>query len=121
MNTVIYPCPCCGHLVFNSPPGSCDICPICFWEDDVVQLRWPDWTGGANGPSLKQSQKNYLQFSAIEERFIGNVRRPSLDEAIDDGWRVISEQDCFENMNTQEQSPWPDDLTVLYWWRRGLG
>jgi len=31
-----YPCPCCGYLVFTEPPGSYDICSICFWEDDPV-------------------------------------------------------------------------------------
>jgi len=45
-----YPCPCCGHRIFDEPPGSCDICKICFWEDDNVQLRWPDYAGGANIP-----------------------------------------------------------------------
>jgi hypothetical protein len=24
---------------------------VCFWEDDGVQLRWPDWSGGANSPA----------------------------------------------------------------------
>ncbi len=36
-----YPCPCCGYLVFTEPPGSYTICPICFWEDDISQLRFP--------------------------------------------------------------------------------
>ncbi|MEU0987837.1 CPCC family cysteine-rich protein [Streptomyces sp. NPDC005953] len=34
-----YPCPCCGRLVHQSPPGSFQICPVCGWEDDLVQLR----------------------------------------------------------------------------------
>ena len=34
------PCPCCGYLVFDEPVGSFDICPICDWEDDDVQLRF---------------------------------------------------------------------------------
>jgi hypothetical protein len=49
-----YPCPCCGHVVFDEPPGSYAICPVCFWVDDPVQLRWPDWAGGANKPSLER-------------------------------------------------------------------
>lgn len=45
-----FPCPCCGHLVFKDAPGSDEICPVCFWQDDIVQLRWPDFGGGgANG------------------------------------------------------------------------
>ena len=33
------PCPCCGYLVFDEEPGSYSICPICYWEDDAVQLQ----------------------------------------------------------------------------------
>ena len=29
--------------MLNEPPGSHDICSICFWEDDNIQLRWPDY------------------------------------------------------------------------------
>ncbi|HEY5908286.1 MAG TPA: CPCC family cysteine-rich protein, partial [Vicinamibacteria bacterium] len=43
-----YPCPCCGYLMFKESPGSHDICKICFWEDDIVQLRDPHFSGGAN-------------------------------------------------------------------------
>ena len=35
-----YPCPCCVYLMFGAPPGSYDICKICFWEDDLSQLRF---------------------------------------------------------------------------------
>ncbi|MGW5258170.1 CPCC family cysteine-rich protein [Streptomyces sp. NPDC004012] len=49
------PCPCCGHLVFDIEdgwPGSFAICPICFWEDDAQQFRWPFMPGGAHRVSL---------------------------------------------------------------------
>ena len=45
------PCSCCGYLVVDELPGPDDICPICFWEDDVSQLRFP-MTTGANHVSL---------------------------------------------------------------------
>ncbi|WP_448262693.1 CPCC family cysteine-rich protein [Microbacterium aurum] len=48
----VHPCPCCGHLTLGQPPGSYELCPVCFWEDDAVQLRWPTYPGGANRPSL---------------------------------------------------------------------
>ncbi|NIP43329.1 MAG: hypothetical protein GWN61_14025, partial [candidate division Zixibacteria bacterium] len=35
---MIYTCPCCGYRTLDDPPGSYDICGICFWEDDTVQL-----------------------------------------------------------------------------------
>lgn len=112
-----YPCPCCGHLVFQEPPGSYDLCPICFWEDDAVQLRWPEYEGGANRPSLIDSQKNYSHLEAIEACFLVSVRPPTADEPIDPGWRPVDPAtDDFEPRG-ERLAEWPDDLTFLYWWR----
>jgi len=92
-----YPCPCCGHLVFVEPPGSYDICNVCFWEDDNIQLRWPDYEGGANGPSLIESQQNFAAQGAMEQRFLGLVRPPAEDEPREPGWRPIDiATDSFE-------------------------
>jgi len=55
-----YPCPCCGNIVHDQPPGSYSICPVCTWEDDIIQLRWPDYSGGANGPSLIAAQSSFF-------------------------------------------------------------
>ena len=60
--------------MFTEPPGSYDICKVCFWEDDNVQLRWPDHAGGANRPSLIEAQRLYRDVGAMERRFTGNVR-----------------------------------------------
>jgi len=112
-----FPCPCCGHVVFDEPPGSYEICGVCFWEDDNIQLRWPDYSGGANRLSLIESQANFVRFGAMEERFMANVRSPRLQEPLDEGWRTIDpSRDAFEPRGVQER-PWPDDLAVLYWWR----
>ena len=56
-----YPCPACGFEVFLEPSGSYDICPVCGWEDDEVQLRFPAMRGGANKASLFESQQRVLQ------------------------------------------------------------
>ncbi len=120
MTSDAHPCPCCGHFTFNEPPGSYDICPVCFWEDDVVQLRWPKYGGGANKPSLIDSQQNFLRFGATEERFIKNVRAPSPDEPADVDWRAIDlSVDSFEHAGVRERD-WPEDLAELYWWRSGF-
>jgi hypothetical protein len=112
-----YTCPCCGHRVLGEPPGSYEICGVCFWEDDRVQLRWPDWTGGANAPSLIDAQVAYAELGAIEICFIGLVRLPTVDELLDPGWRPIDPAvDSFEPRGIQER-PWPQDGTTLYWWR----
>jgi hypothetical protein len=114
---VKYPCPCCGHLVFAGPPGSYEICQVCFWEDDGIQLRWPNFAGGANRPSLIESQRNFIELGAMEARFVGNVRPATTDEPIDPEWRPIDERDDLEVWG-EERAPWPEDLTVLYYWRR---
>jgi Cysteine-rich CPCC len=64
-----YPCVCCGRLTMEEPPGPHQICPICFWEDDAVQLRWPDWSAGANRTSLIEAQQNFQDYGACDERF----------------------------------------------------
>ena len=50
-----YPCPCCGYRVFREQPGSYDNCPVCGWEDDLSQLRFPT-TGGANAPLMERQR-----------------------------------------------------------------
>ncbi|TDD44967.1 hypothetical protein E1263_39675 [Kribbella antibiotica] len=97
--------------------GSYEICSICFWEDDAVQLRWPDWAGGANSLSLRDAQRTFARFGAMEERFVSKVRSPEAADRVDEGWRPIDvRQDHFEPRGVQER-PWPPDYTVLYWWR----
>jgi hypothetical protein len=66
---------------------------------------------------LIESQRNFAEMGAMEYRFTGNVREPTSDERLDDGWRPIDLSiDSFEPRAAKE-APWPDDLTVLYWWR----
>jgi Cysteine-rich CPCC len=115
MNPVIS-CPCCGYLTFSEKPGSYEICPICFWEDDQVQLRWPALAGGANKPSLADAQKTFATIGACEERLLGHVRRPGPADAREPGWRPVTNVDSFEPVDVPE-ADWPPDLTVLYWWR----
>jgi hypothetical protein len=115
MSEKIFPCPCCGHLVFVEPPGSDDICLICFWQDDLMQLRWPRFAGGANAVSLADAQRNWASVGASEPRFVGDVRPALQDEPLEPAFRPIEERDPFESPN--DSSPWPEDRTKLYYWR----
>jgi hypothetical protein len=111
------PCPCCGHLVHDDGPGSSLICPVCFWEDDPLQLRWPHYAGGANKVSLVEAQRNYQSVGAKQVERLEHVREPGEDEPVDAGFRPIDPTiDSFEETFVQEEA-WPEDRTVLYWWR----
>ena len=70
-------CRCCGYRTLDEkPPGTFDICPVCFWEDDNVQTNDPDSAGGANRLSLNQSRANFLANGAKEARIENYVRPP---------------------------------------------
>lgn len=82
-----YKCPCCGYYTFtHKPDGSYDICKVCFWEDDPIQLENPTYEGGANKVSLIQAQKNFKEFGACEREMIPHVRKPSSDELVGIDW-----------------------------------
>jgi hypothetical protein len=59
---------------------SYEICPVCFWEDDPVQNRDPEYAGGANHTSLNEARRNFARYGAVERRFIQHVRPPRPDE-----------------------------------------
>jgi hypothetical protein len=63
-----------------APPGSLDICEVCFWEDDPAQFEDPELEIGANSISLREAKENFRAFGAAEERFLDNVRPPRPEE-----------------------------------------
>ncbi len=72
-------CPCCEYktLDINS---DFQICPVCFWEDDPLQRKFPDYAGGANEPSLIEAKQNFKEIGAIEKSLIKYVRKPNSME-----------------------------------------
>lgn len=76
-----YPCPCCGYRTLDEePPGTFDICPVCYWEDDNIQFENPKYAGGANEMSLEEARKNFKEFGAVSKKYLDNVRLPLEDE-----------------------------------------
>lgn len=111
-----FPCPCCGRLV-HEEVGSHSICPVCCWEDDPVQLRWPGVSGGANKVSLFEAQGHYQRSGASGPWRVARVRTPRADEPRDPGFRFADPVvDDFESPE-ENAGEWPQDRTVLYWWR----
>ncbi|MCH7725978.1 MAG: hydrolase [Planctomycetes bacterium] len=111
----VFPCPACGFEVFDEPVGSYDICSICDWEDDEVQLRFPLLAGGANAQSLCEWQKRMLkQIPADMTEHNGFHRCPD--------WRPLTEEDCraIEGTPTSGRQYFDalGDEQVSYYWRR---
>ena len=53
-------CPCCDlYTLDEEPPGTYDICPVCWWEDDPIQFADPDYRGGANTESLNEARGGF--------------------------------------------------------------
>ena len=82
MSNTRYPCPCCSFLTCSEEPGSgsYNICPVCRWEDDPVQFRRPELSGGANIVSLNEARENFKKIGASDVRKLPRVRPPNPEE-----------------------------------------
>jgi Cysteine-rich CPCC len=95
---------------------------ICFWQDDLVQLAFPDLAGGANKCSLIEGQQNYKRFGACEERVKTFVRSSNESEAKDKEWRPLDmDRDRYLHWGSEEDhqqwQPIKDSETLcLYYW-----
>lgn len=116
-----FPCPCCGYRVFQHQPGGHERCPICGWEDDLAQLRFPRLPGSANHVSLEQAQQNFAAIGVAERRYAGEGRPPFEEETRERDWRPLD--DARDNVEEPQggvsyADSYPlADTTVLYYWR----
>ena len=115
------PCPCCGHRVFDYAPGFHHSCPICGWEDNLVQLRFPTMPGSCNMVSLQEGQQNFRDYGAAERRYLGEIREPVDGEEVEEGWRPLdlsidNVEEPQRGQNYGETYPY-EDTTLLYYWR----
>jgi len=77
IHNIGFACPCCGFLTLDEqPPGSYNICPVCFWEDDPLQFDDPEYPGGANRVTLRQARENFTKIGACEAGVLDLVRPP---------------------------------------------
>lgn len=107
-------------MTLTEPPGSYDHCPVCLWEDDLSQLRWPT-SHGANGLlSLIEAQRNFLATGIAKPALSWPTRPPSEDEPRAVNWRPIDlARDDFEEEpdgTVDMGRTYPADRTVLYYW-----
>ena len=90
-----YSCPACGFLVFSEVPGSYEICAVCGWEDDPVQLANPCTEGGANRESLKDAQARALEDCPIGQMEECGWRRDAT-------WRPLTEAEITHFMELSD-------------------
>jgi hypothetical protein len=68
----------------GAPPNNTfDICPVCYWQDDGVQLDDPTYAGGANQLSLEQARQHFAQHGTCEPGVQQHVRPAVADEVPD--------------------------------------
>ena len=71
-------CPCCGCLTLSSH-GNYEICPVCFWEDDLTVD--PEDDLNPNNMSLFDARANLAAWGAVNPELVHWTRPPRLDEA----------------------------------------
>ena len=86
-NADTYPCTACGFLTHDEPSGSYDICPVCGWEDDHVQLRFPLMRGGANKDCLVEHQQVWIKWLPLSIQEHHGFRRDAT-------WRPLILEEC---------------------------
>lgn len=79
----------CGHRTLDER-CDWDVCPVCFWEDDVLVADGQDVSSSANGGIMvSQAQANFMLFGAISNDAINNVRPADENEGLDPAWKPL--------------------------------
>ncbi len=81
-----YKCPCCGYFTFEEKSGrTYEICPVCFWEDDLRDYDDTEKYSESNRLTIGEARDNYEKFGACREADIPYVRAPERDEIFNEG------------------------------------
>lgn len=107
-------CPGCGFRTIGEDfYGSYEICSVCGWEDDAVQLGNPCSGGGANRESLVECQQ---RVAALSKDQVGAFER-------DPNWRPLTEEEVAYFASIAKRSHWTfkgETEPELAYWRKAL-
>lgn len=110
----MHPCPACGYYMFSTLNDQSEICEICFWQTDLVDLQSMYQPMGPNHVSLEDAQKNFSAIGAIEQRFVDKVRQPNEKDVRDPKWRLLDRtKDKPHQINANSEHL--EDLYYWYW------
>ena len=110
-----YPCAACGFIVLAAAYGSYEICRVCGWEDDPVQLANPCSGGGANGECLVDAQASALAALPLSVKsYQGFIRAPD--------WRPLSSEEIARYRAEHPGERWGSGAVVdpsnTYWTKK---
>ncbi len=61
-----FQCPCCDYYTLAAR-GRHAVCPVCFWEDDGIDLDDLDGISSANHIPLRKARANFARMGAADE------------------------------------------------------
>ena len=113
MNVEKLPCPACGFMtVPEGSYGTFNICEVCGWEDDALQLANPGCGGGANGASMVETQVAALALYPLGETEAGGFLR-------DRAWRPLNREEIAIAERERAERPWKNasifSASATYW------
>jgi len=108
------PCPACAFLTCEENYGNYNICEVCGWEDDGVQLANPCSGSGANGESLAEAQLASLKEYPLSVEIAGEFKRSTE-------WRPLKESEIKKYNEQKTISHWPNKAVLYeseaYWYK----
>jgi hypothetical protein len=106
-------CPACGfRTLADGAYGSFDICKVCSWEDDQIQLSNHAAGGCANSESLIEAQRNALAMHPLSEASAKGYER-------DPAWRPLNASEIAaaeaDHSTPTLSHAGLDDPELVYW------
>lgn len=72
LNKLLNQCSCCDYFTIKNRKQY-EICKVCFWEDDGIDLEKLDKFSGPNHQTLREARDNFISFGACNKNHIKDV------------------------------------------------